>query len=133
MLVSSSGVDQTKAAARRLTHYGKYSYLEFKNGRNVAKKIQSTQSGLRFVLEELPVGPASDVFATIPRGRYEQLAARIEKQPELTAPIPKGTRVGDIVVTLVDEEVTRVPLVALQDVGEGGLWQKAKDSLLQMF
>ncbi len=84
-------------------------------------------------IEELPVGPQSDVFATIPRGRYEQLAARIEKTPELTAPVEKGARVGDIVVTLVDQEVTRVPLVALQAVAEGSLWQRAKDSILQMF
>jgi uncharacterized iron-regulated protein len=73
VLVSSSGVDQTKAAARRLTHYGKYSYLEFKNGRNVAKKIQSTQSGLRFVLEELPVGGATASLSPF-TGVIEKLA-----------------------------------------------------------
>lgn len=56
VLVSSSGKDQTLAVARRLNHYGKYSYLEFQNGRNVTKKIQPTSSGLRFVLEELPAG-----------------------------------------------------------------------------
>lgn len=56
VLVSSSGKDQTVAVARRLSHYGKYSYLEFKNGRNVTKKIQPTNSGLRFILEELPAG-----------------------------------------------------------------------------
>jgi aminopeptidase N len=56
VLVSSSGKGQTLAVARRLSHYGKYSYLEFQNGRNLAKQIQPTNSGLRFVLEELPTG-----------------------------------------------------------------------------
>jgi aminopeptidase N len=56
VLVSSSEKDQTMAVGRRLSHYGKYSYLEFKNGRNSEKRIQPTNSGLHFVLEELPAG-----------------------------------------------------------------------------
>lgn len=59
VLVSSSGKDQTMAVGRRVSHYGKYSYLEFKNGRNVKKEIQTTNSGLRFILEELPIGSAT--------------------------------------------------------------------------
>lgn len=83
--------------------------------------------------ETVPVGPSLDVVATIPRGTYDKLSARLEKTAELNAPIAKGARLGDVVVTLGDEELTRVPLVALQDVPEGGLWRKAKDSVLQMF
>jgi len=56
VLVSSSKKDQTVAVARRLSHYGKYSYLKFINGRNLSKNIQPTSSGLRFTLEELPIG-----------------------------------------------------------------------------
>ncbi len=130
-LMGSSGPEVRARDSLAMLNYG-FRFYESHRLYPADKPVQTLRVW-KGDLEELPVGPASDVFATIPRGRYEQLAARIEKQPELTAPIPKGTRVGDIVVTLVDEEVTRVPLVALQDVGEGGLWQKAKDSLLQMF
>lgn len=58
VLVSSSAEEETVAVARRLNHYGKYSYLEFQNGRNTTKKIEPTSTGLRFVLEQLPVGGA---------------------------------------------------------------------------
>lgn len=84
-------------------------------------------------IEELPVGPAEGVFATIPRGSYGKLKARLEKDSDFKAPIAKGARVGDIVVTQGDDELIRVPLVALQEVAEGGLLRKAKDSILQMF
>jgi D-alanyl-D-alanine carboxypeptidase (penicillin-binding protein 5/6) len=84
-------------------------------------------------VQDLPVGPARDLVATIPRGRYEQLSARMEKMPDLEAPIAKGTRIGDIVVSLQDQELLRVPLVALQDVAEGSLWQRAWDHVLQWF
>lgn len=82
---------------------------------------------------ELPVGPAHDVYATIPRGRYGQLSARMDKAPQLTAPIALGARVGDIVISLPEREVARVPLVALQAVGEGNLWQRMRDTVLQWF
>jgi uncharacterized iron-regulated protein len=59
VLVSSSGQDQTVAVGRKISHYGKYSYLEFINGQNVTKRIQPTGSGLRFELEELPAGAAT--------------------------------------------------------------------------
>ncbi|MGB3225954.1 MAG: ChaN family lipoprotein [Desulforhopalus sp.] len=59
VIVSSSGKDQTKAVAGRISHYGKYSYLEFKNGRNVTKSILPAVSGLHFTLEELPQGAAA--------------------------------------------------------------------------
>jgi D-alanyl-D-alanine carboxypeptidase (penicillin-binding protein 5/6) len=84
-------------------------------------------------IEDLPVGPREDVYATIPRRKYDKLSARIEKNQDLTAPIPKGTPVGYIILDLEGSEIGRVPLVALQDVGEGGWMQKAKDTVLKWF
>lgn len=84
-------------------------------------------------IEDLPVGPAEDVYVTIPRRKYNKLAAQLVKDPDISAPIVKGASVGYISISLEGEEVRRVPLVALQDVAEGGLLQKAKDSILQWF
>jgi D-alanyl-D-alanine carboxypeptidase (penicillin-binding protein 5/6) len=82
---------------------------------------------------ELPVGPAEDLYVTIPRRQYEKLSAQIEKNPDISAPVSKGDVVGEIILSLEGEEVRRAPLVALQDVAEGGLWEIARDSVLQWF
>lgn len=71
VIVSSSGKDQTKAVTGRISHYGKYSYLEFKNGRNVTKSIQPAVSGLSFTLEELPIGAATSNLSP-----FEQIIAK---------------------------------------------------------
>jgi D-alanyl-D-alanine carboxypeptidase (penicillin-binding protein 5/6) len=84
-------------------------------------------------IEDLPVGPAADVYVTIPRRKYDKLSAPLVKDPDISAPVAKGAVVGHISIGLEGEEVRRVPLVALQDVAEGGLLQKAMDSLLQLF
>ncbi|TKB26686.1 PDZ domain-containing protein [Desulfopila sp. IMCC35006] len=72
VLVSSSGKDQSAAVARRLSHYGKYSYLEFKKGRNAVKRIQPARSDLHFVVEELPTGGATSALSP-----FTQVVARL--------------------------------------------------------
>lgn len=64
VLVTSHDRQNTKAVIGKLSHYGKYSYLEFSNGRNTEKRIHPVQSGLRFVLEELPKGGATSPLAS---------------------------------------------------------------------
>jgi D-alanyl-D-alanine carboxypeptidase (penicillin-binding protein 5/6) len=81
----------------------------------------------------LAVGPETDVFSTFQRGRYDQLAARIEKSDVPDAPIERGTQVGSIVVTLAGEEINRVPLVALEDIARGSLWQRLMDRVVRLF
>ncbi|MBK1646620.1 serine-type D-Ala-D-Ala carboxypeptidase [Thiocapsa imhoffii] len=84
--------------------------------------------------EWLPVGPVSDVFATFPRGRYAELAARLEKaEANLTAPIASGTPVGEVIVTFDGAEINRLPLIGLAGIEKGNLWQIARDSVLGLF
>lgn len=131
VVLGSKSPEARAQASLELLNYG-FRFYESHRLYAAGKPVESLRVWKGDV-ETLPVGPARDVYATIPRGRYGQLSARMDKAPTLTAPIPQGTRVGDIVVSLADREVARVPLVALQDVGEGGLWQKTKDTVLQWF
>ena len=56
VLVSSADAEQAAAAAAKLRHYEKYSYLSFQNGRIREKRISETDSGLRVPLVRLPGG-----------------------------------------------------------------------------
>ena len=80
--------------------------------------------------ENLPLGLASDLYVTIPRRQYKNLQARTEIQPLPMAPIIKGQPLGKVVLELSGEKVQEVPLVALRDMPEGGLWRKSVDSVL---
>jgi D-alanyl-D-alanine carboxypeptidase (penicillin-binding protein 5/6) len=84
-------------------------------------------------IEDLPVGPQEDVYVTIPRRKYDALSAELETRHDIRAPVTRGATVGEIVISLEGKEVRRVPLVALEDVAEGGWMRKLKDSVLQWF
>jgi D-alanyl-D-alanine carboxypeptidase (penicillin-binding protein 5/6) len=131
VVMGTSGPEARAQASLELLNYG---FRFYESHRLYA--AETPVENLRVWMgdeQELPVGPAHDVVATIPRGRYGQLSARLEKTPELKAPIAKGARIGDIVVNLEDQELLRVPLVALQEVAQGSLWQRAWDGVLLWF
>jgi len=56
VLVSSQDREETALAIHKLSHYGKYSYLNFKKGQIQEKRITETDAGLRFPLLSMPAG-----------------------------------------------------------------------------
>lgn len=58
-LVSSSSAQETAAAARRLSHYGNYSFLHFVAGRIQRQELAASEAGIVNILEELPQGGAT--------------------------------------------------------------------------
>jgi aminopeptidase N len=64
VLVSSPDKAEADRVARRLSHYGKYSFLYFRHGRNLEKKITPTQSGIRIVLDLLPKGGKTSALSS---------------------------------------------------------------------
>jgi D-alanyl-D-alanine carboxypeptidase (penicillin-binding protein 5/6) len=83
--------------------------------------------------EEVPLGLGEPLFVTIPRGRYEDLDAQVQIQPQLTAPLAAGAVVGQIEVRLGDELVASRDLQTLSAVEEAGFFGSAWDGLSLWF
>ncbi|MYF69839.1 MAG: D-alanyl-D-alanine carboxypeptidase [Proteobacteria bacterium] len=83
--------------------------------------------------ETVALGVAQDYFLTIPKGRYDSLDSATALDTELTAPIEAGMALGTVTITMNDEELAVLPLVALADVGEAGLWKRIKDEFILWF
>jgi D-alanyl-D-alanine carboxypeptidase (penicillin-binding protein 5/6) len=77
--------------------------------------------------EEVRLGINQNALLTIPRGYREKLRATFTLDKELKAPISKGEVVGTLTLDIEGQEITRYPLVALDEVNEGSLIQKLMD------
>ena len=75
------------------------------------------------------LGLAEDLYLTIPRGSYDSLAATMDVDPELTAPLQTDTPVGYVRVSLDGRSLSETPLVALHEVPEAGLWTRLRDGI----
>jgi D-alanyl-D-alanine carboxypeptidase (penicillin-binding protein 5/6) len=83
--------------------------------------------------ENLPLGLTEDVYVTVPRGQYEKLSASMTVERVIEAPARKGQRFGTVNLRVGEDALAEQPLVALQDVAEGGLWRRMVDEVRLLF
>ncbi len=83
--------------------------------------------------ETITVGLPEALAVTIPRGEYDNLDAVMDIDKNIQAPIAKGQPVGQVKVSLNGDVLASVPVVALETVEEGSMFQIAKDYVLQLF
>ncbi len=85
------------------------------------------------VSRDLPLGLSEALYVTVPRGQYKSLAATLEVDMRIIAPVGKGERHGAVKVSLADKLLATRPLVALQDVAQGGWWRRLVDTVKLWF
>lgn len=83
--------------------------------------------------ENLAVGSGSALKVTIPRGQSNNLKLSSSYNGQLKAPVQAGDTVGSIQVTLQNKLVTKQPLLALETIPKGTIFQQLKDKVLLMF
>ncbi|MDX1433583.1 MAG: D-alanyl-D-alanine carboxypeptidase family protein [Gammaproteobacteria bacterium] len=81
---------------------------------------------------ELALGLEHDLYITVARGSYESLDASMRLDSPIKAPVDAGARQGMVQVKLDDDSVVERPLVALESVPLGSLWQRLSDSVRLM-
>ena len=81
--------------------------------------------------EYVPIAPVGGTpYFTVGQGNENKvvLTASLMQKP-LIAPVKKGTKVGDLAVTIAGKPVSTVALVTQQEVQEGGMVHRAIDSI----
>jgi D-alanyl-D-alanine carboxypeptidase (penicillin-binding protein 5/6) len=132
-VVMGTSSDSARAKySQTLLNYG-FRYYE-------THKLYSAGDSLRQVRvwkgdkEQLDLGPATDLFVTIPRGQYKNLKPSLENIPvPVEAPVLKASEVGLIQVALDGEVIASTPAVALQQIEEGSFFSQALDTILLLF
>lgn len=82
---------------------------------------------------ELALGLQENLHVTVPRGQRKNLKPSIKLQQIIEAPVSKGQQFGEVEVLLDNKVAAKVPVIALEDIPKGSLWQLGKDSVLLWF
>jgi len=82
---------------------------------------------------EVQLGVAAPVYATIPRGRYADLKAETDVARVVKAPFAAGDPFGELRVMLDDKAVVKVPLTAQSAVEEAGWFKRLWQSIYLFF
>lgn len=81
--------------------------------------------------DTVPLGLTAPLYVTFPKGETPKL--KITAPKWLVAPVPEGKVVGEVSVIVGDQVVARRPLVVLEEVATGNLFQRAFDELKLRF
>jgi D-alanyl-D-alanine carboxypeptidase (penicillin-binding protein 5/6) len=84
-------------------------------------------------VNELPLGLTKSLYVTIPKGRYKEMHASLRVNTSIEAPASVGAPYGSVTVTLGDDKVAEIPLVALRDVPESGFMGRLVDEVKLKF
>lgn len=128
------GTDSEKARATVSQSLLNYGFRFFETHRlYAAGEVLNRSRVWKGGSEKVSLGLLEDLYITIPRGSYGQLEAVMDVDANIEAPLDKGSQHGAVRVNLAEEEMLQAPLVALESVSEGSIFQIAKDHILQLF
>ena len=134
LIASVMGAKSTRTRARIAQSLLNYGFRFYETRRVYASDERVT--GVRVwkgEVEQLLLGLERDLYVTVPRGRYDEVDAKMELAAQFFAPIRAGEPHGVLRLALGEEVLAERPLVALGDVAEGNLWQRVRDHVRLMF
>ncbi|OQW79262.1 MAG: serine-type D-Ala-D-Ala carboxypeptidase [Proteobacteria bacterium ST_bin11] len=82
------------------------------------------------VNSKVAVGLPEDLYVTAPRKHFSELKAETQVDKGVFAPLKKGDTVGNLNISLAGESILSKPLVALDDVAEGGIFRRLYDAAI---
>ncbi|WP_124948779.1 D-alanyl-D-alanine carboxypeptidase family protein [Sulfuriferula thiophila] len=131
VVLGSSTRTGSAKAAEALLNYG-YSFFETRRA-YVAGQVISTVRNNQASPARITIGSLSDVWVTVPRGRYSQMQVSVSLLPQMSLPLKRGQQLGTLVMRADGKEFARVPLVSLQVVEKAGWFGHIWNVILAKF
>jgi D-alanyl-D-alanine carboxypeptidase (penicillin-binding protein 5/6) len=120
-----------KVESKKLLNYG-FRFFETYTPYKAGEKFVSDRVWMGNI-KQVDLGILANTPITLPRGQRKNLQANFELNRQLIAPIDKGEVVGKVFLQLDGEDIAQYPLVTLQQVTEGGLFDRLIDYIKLQF
>ena len=124
------GTSSKKARADESQKLFNYGFRFFET--NLLYKARQKQVNIEVwkgMEESVDLGLAKDLYVTIPRGKYNQLQAKVDMPNYVSAPVFNSQKLATLNIELENETISSHPLVALNEVKQGGWWTRTTDGV----
>ena len=124
------GADSDRIRAQESQKLLNWGYLNFDTVRLYAKgEAVATPDVWKGAKNQVKLGFAKDIFVTVPKGTADKLKPVLERKDPLVAPIAANSRVGTLKVMADGRVMAEVPVLALEQVSEAGMFGRAWDAV----
>ena len=125
--------DESRAReSQRLLSYG-FRYFDTQTIYSAGETLKANAKLWYGEDEFLNLTVADDVTLTFPRGSEKKFKAEISLNEVITAPIAAGQVLGNLQISLNENLLVDIPLVAEKDIAESGLFAKLFDWIILFF
>ncbi|MEZ8141571.1 D-alanyl-D-alanine carboxypeptidase [Enterovibrio norvegicus FF-33] len=131
VVMGTNSANARKAESKKLLNYG-FRFFETV-APHKADETFVTEKVWMGDTDQVALGVSEDTYVTLPRGKAKDLEASFVLEKTLEAPIAKGDVVGKLYYQVDGEDVAEYPLVALNNVQEGGLFSRLVDYIIMFF
>lgn len=131
VVMGTDGMNARAEASQALLNYG-YRFYETHKLYSAGDLITSVKVW-KSDAKTINLGLNQDLYITVPRGEYDKLEPVVEIDKKIIAPVKAGEQKGILNVMLTDQKLTTVPLLALDNVSEGGMVNRLKDEIRLLF
>jgi len=129
------GADNDASRAResqKLLSYG-FRHFDTKTLYSAGDRVKSSTKVWYGTEEFLNLTIADDVILTFPRGAQKKLEANILIDEQIEAPVQLGQELGRLQISLNNEILVDLPLVAEKDIEESGFMSRFFDWIILFF
>lgn len=114
--------------AQTILDYG-FRFFETKSINNISKKVSIFKANK----DNINIGTIKPYYLTLHRNQFRFIEQTIKIDGKLTAPIKKGDKVGELIISFEGEKLTKFPIFSLEDVKIAGFISRTIDSILMLF
>jgi serine-type D-Ala-D-Ala carboxypeptidase (penicillin-binding protein 5/6) len=127
-VVVGTASDQARAQeSQKLLNWG---FLNFDTVKLYAKgQAVATPNVWKGSQSDIKLGFTRDVYVTVPRGVADRMKPVLERKDPLVAPIAQHSKVGTLKLTADGKTLVELPVLALEQVDEAGIFGRAWDSI----
>ncbi|MCE2406059.1 MAG: D-alanyl-D-alanine carboxypeptidase [Pseudomonadales bacterium] len=128
------GAESTPVRTRETRKLLSYGFRNYRTKVLLAEGQHVTDARVWFgTTEQVPIGVGETVKKTMFQRLFDGVTREVILHDLIEAPIAAGKQLGEIRLIVAEEEIARVPLIALAAVEEKGVFGRVWDSVLLMF
>jgi len=131
VVMGSKSVKSREAESKQLLNYG-FRFFETVSPHKQGDEVLNERVWMG-AADTISLGTVENSYVTLSRNDAKKLTASVELNDDLVAPIRQGEVVGKIFYQVDGEDITDVPLVALESMEEGGFISRLFDYIKLFF
>jgi D-alanyl-D-alanine carboxypeptidase (penicillin-binding protein 5/6) len=117
VVLGSTGTEARTSQTQKILDYG-FRFFETQSLKDFTKEVPISSA----IEDMLKVGSVGEASFTLARGQFKLSDQVIQLNSDLSAPISKGDKIGNLLIQFEGKTTAKIPLIALEDAEQAGFF-----------